>query len=336
LWVDRALVAALRERGVSVVGMYSTPAEDQQWREWGVADRMEVTVEPQSMALLLARLRPAFAAPSVPVVEATAGGGGQRVPLVVGGPPGCGAREVLIGLAAHIARSSSTVIVDANEAAPGVARRLGLAEQPNVLGAAQLAVSGGDLREAVAGTVVGRPTRFDVIAGLAAASEWTEWSADSAHRVVQAAGQQWDSVLVSTSPIVEDLRRWGDRYGVSRALLSSPDVRVVAVLEASPRGVMRFADWLADAQPMWRVGVVINKVPARSSFMLGEVRDRVVSLAGESRVEILGWLPFDRRVVRAEWDAMLVSAGPFAKSLARIADRVESTLVESSAKAARR
>ena len=76
LWVDQALVAALRERGVSVVGMYSTPAEDQQWREWGVADRMESTVEPQSMALLLARLRPAFAAPSSPVVEAPSGGAG--------------------------------------------------------------------------------------------------------------------------------------------------------------------------------------------------------------------------------------------------------------------
>lgn len=336
LWVDQALVTALRERGVAVVGMYSTPAEDQQWREWGVADRMESTVEPQSMALLLARLRPAFAAPPFPVVEAPSEGAGRRVPLVVGGAPGSGAREVLIGLASHLVRSSSTVIVDANETAPGVARRLGLAEQPNVLGAALLAASDGDLREAVARTVVGRPTGFDVIAGLAAASEWTEWSADSALRVVQAAGRRWDSVVVSTSPMVEDLRRWGDRYGVSRGLLSSPDVRVVAVVEASPRGVMRFADWLADAQPMWRVGVVINKVPARSSFMLGEVRDRVVSLAGESRVEILGWLPFDRRVVRAEWDATLVSAGPFAKSLARIADRVDSTLIESSVKVARR
>jgi hypothetical protein len=74
---------------------------------------------------------------------------------------------------------------------------------------------------------------------------------------------------------------------------------------------------------------VINKVPARSAFMLGEVRDQVVSLAGESRVEVLGWLPWDRRVTSAEWDATPVSAGPFMKAIRRVAGVVGSSLIRS-------
>jgi Mrp family chromosome partitioning ATPase len=334
LWVDRSLIAALRERSVAVVGVYSSPAEDQQWRDWGVSERIDAAVEPQNMALLLSRLRPAFSPPTVPAEVARSDVVG-RAPIVVGGAPGSGAREVLIGLAAVLARSSSTVVIDANESSPGVARRLGYAEQPNVLHAAQLAAAGGDPREAVAGTSVGRRAPFDMIAGLGSAAEWTEWPPQSALQVVEAAAGQWDSVLVATSPVVEDLRRWGDRYGVSRALLSSPEVRVVAAVEASPRGVLRFAEWLADAQPVWRIAVVINKVPPRSSYLLGEVRERVLSLAGGSRVEILGWLPLDRRVTRAEWDAALVTAGPFAKALHRLAPTLHTQPTRAWSKAAR-
>jgi hypothetical protein len=334
LWVDRALVGLLRERGVSVVGVYSSPAEDERWREWGVTERIDASVEPQNMALLLARLRPAFTPPTATGVVDPVDPRGRQ-PLVGGGAPGSGSREVLVGLAAQLARSSSTVLIDANESSPGVARRLGYAEQPNVLAAAQLAGAGGDLREAVAGVTVGHRAPFDVIAGIGAAAEWTEWSPQQAMQVVEASARQWDTVMVATSPVVEDLRRWGDRYGVSRTLLSSPDVRVMATVEASPRGVMRFADWLADAQPVRRVGVVINKVPPRSAFLLGEVRERVLSLAGESRVEVLGWLPMDRRVVRAEWDATLVTAGAFAKAIGRLAVQVESSLLRPAVKAAR-
>ena len=70
----------------------------------------------------------------------------------------------------------------------------------------------------------------------------------------------------TSSPIVEDLRRWGGRYGVSRMLLSSPGSAVVAVVEASSRGVVRAADWFAQARPLGRVPVVINKVPAVFDF----------------------------------------------------------------------
>ena len=325
LWVDRSLIDALRDRGVTVVGVYATRDDEQRWIEWGVADRMDVAVEPQNMALLLGRLRPAFTPPVSPrpahPVETTERG----LPMVVGGAPGSGSREVMVGLAAVWSRSASTVVIDCNESSPGVARRLGCAEQPNVLTAAQIAAAGGDLREAVAASVLGRGVPFDVIAGLTTAAEWTAWSPTDALELVAAATAEWATVVVSTSPIVEDLRRWGDRFGVSRALLSSTDVRVVATVEASPRGVVRFAEWLADAQPVWRIGVVINKVPPRSSYMLGEIRERVVSLAGPGRVEILGWLPLDRRVLRAEWDATLVGSGLFAKSIREIAGELHTT-----------
>ena len=107
---------------------------------------------------------------------------------------------------------------------------------------------------------------------------------------------RWGHTVVTTSPVVEDLRRWVDRYGVTRQLLATAE-RVVGVCEATPRGVLRFVDWLAESQPATQVLTVVNKVPGLR-YSSHEVADQLRSVCGD-RIEVVASAPYDRRVVAA-------------------------------------
>ena len=251
-----------------------------------------------------------------------------RLPLVFGGAPGAGAREVALNVAAQLATNVATVVIDANESGGGVAQRLGYADTPNVLDATERATTGRDLREVTSSTILGNPVGFDVIAGLPADIAWTQWPSAAAATLIERAYAQWNTIVVVTSPIVEDLRRWGDRYAVSRMLLSSPGSAVVAVVEASPRGVIRAADWFAQARPVGRVPVVINKVPARSPHVDAQVRERLLSILGEDRIDIVATLPYDRAVHVAEWNATLTTKGRFARAVKSISPHLGGEIAE--------
>ena len=144
-------------------------------------------------------------------------------------------------------------------------------------------------------------------------------SPSEAEAVLNGCARRWEAVVATTSPLVEDLRRWGDRFGVSRAILANAS-SVLGVCEASPRRVVRFGEWLADARPAGRVSVVIDKAPARSPFVVGEVREPLKSL------------PFDRRVVRGEWDATMPRLGPFTRGMRRMIGPLQLLIAETAAK----
>lgn len=320
-WVDRALVAGIRERDVVVVGVYSDADDESLWTDWGVAERMSAGLSPADMAFLLTRLDRRTRR-SVTALDKPAGLGRRRsarVPLVFGGPPGAGAREVALSVADVLADRLATVVVDVNEQGDGVGRRLGYSNTPNVLAVPPDSEGGLGIR-GLAGAPLGdgARVRFDVIPGPPSAADWSEWSPARATGVVDAARDTWTSVVVTTSPSVEDLRRWGDRFGVSRTLLGSPRVRVVGVVEASPRGVMRFGEWFADARPAHRVLVIVNKAPPRQPRVAVEVRERLGSLLGDESIKLVAVLPFDRRVMRAEWDGVLPRRGSFARAVRRL------------------
>ena len=78
--------------------------------------------------------------------------------------------------------------------------------------------------------------------------------------------------------------------------------------------MLRFVDWLAECQPSSPVVTVVNKVPS-SRFSAAEVVEQLRSLCGD-RIEVAATVPFDRRVVAAEWDATLPARGPFTRALA--------------------
>lgn len=317
LWFTRATVSRVEAAGVTVVGVRAaqSPASDTALETIGLTHRVSDSVAPAALLELLTRLRPRDAFDEIVAQLDVADDDDAGRVTVVGGPPGAGAREVAIAVAAGLADEASTVLVDCNESSPGVARRLGLQLQPHLLDAADLAVGGGDIGPAlaVAAPQLSAATLpFAVVAGLPAASEWRRCTTQMVDALLVVCRRGWGHTVVATSPIVEDLRRWVDRYGVSRDLLATSG-RVVGVCEASPRGVLRFVDWLADAQPTATVLTVINKLPG-TRYSSGEVADQLRSLCGD-RIEVVASAPYDRRVVAAEWAATLPASGPFTRAV---------------------
>lgn len=321
VWFNRAVVVQAEAVGITVVGIRSAGelTSDQRLAAMGIGHRISDSVAPLAMIELLGRLRPSESFDEIVArldSPSVASGGSL---IVVGGPPGAGAREVAIGIAGRLGATASTVLVDCSESSPGVARRLGLQLQPHILDAG--ALDQGESLTAGVGRPVdelgSRPLPFDVICGLASPSDWLRLTPAVADRVLTGCREEWTCTVAVTSPIVEDLGRWVSRYAVSRSLLGSAET-VVGVCEATPRGVLRFVDWLADCQPIAHIRVVVNKAP-RPRFVAGEVVEELHSLCGD-RIASVATVPFDRRVLAAEWDARLPSKGSFTRAIASVAD----------------
>lgn len=324
LWFTRTTVSRAEAAGITVVGVraaQSSPS-DTALESIGLAHRVSDSVPPAALLELLARLRPRESFEDIVAQLDVADDDDAGRVTIVGGPPGAGAREVAIALAVGLSETASTVLVDCNESSPGVARRLGLQLQPHLLDAADLATGGGDIGPALAVPAPQLPPAtlpFAVVAGLPAASEWRRCTTPMVDALLLACRRGWNHTVVTTSPVVEDLRRWVDRYGVSRELLATAS-RVVGVCEASPRGVLRFVDWLVDAQPTAPVMTVVNKVPG-VRYSSNEVGEQLTSLCGD-RIEVVASAPFDRRVVAAEWAAALPASGSFTRALQPLVARV--------------
>lgn len=318
VWVTRPLVDSIRANGVTVVGVFADDIERHQWAEWEVPHQLRADVAADAMVYLLETLRsrrPASqrADPNDQINPISVGLGGL---VAVGGPSGSGARELAIGIADRLAGIGSTVMVDCDETGGTVAGRIGYAEHPNLLASVPVAETGGDLARVLTGPTPGRSSLpFDVIGGLPSGAEWSRVSPTGVLSLLHSCRQRWSTTVAVTGPVVEDLRRWADRYGISREIIATAPT-VIGACAASPKGVLSFAEWLGETRPTSAVQVVVNKVPAGSAFVRGEVFDRLRSLCGH-RIELVGALPWDRRVVRAEWDAALVRRGPYSKALDR-------------------
>ncbi|MDW3212634.1 MAG: hypothetical protein R8G01_01450 [Ilumatobacteraceae bacterium] len=335
-WLTPAFVVEAEAAGIRLVGVYDR-------RDGGVSrDRLaalgltyllEEAMPPEDVVFLVERLRPA----------ATNGDRPNRQPLSdpvdidgaivpVGGPSGSGARELAIGLATHWGESGlATLLVDANETTPGVARRLGLGLHPHILsavercGAEGLDGVGSALADAVA------PLPFDVVAGLATPRDWDRLTPHDVMSLLSTCRRAWDRVVVTTSPLVEDLTRWGDRFGTSRRVLNHADL-VVGAVEPTPRGVLRYLDWVVDAGLLrGDVVTVLNKVPLTRRVAF-DAAEQLRDVGGDLVGDVLQ-VPLDRAVVAAEWDGTLVHRGRFRNAVASIAAEVDSRLDEVEAEA---
>ncbi len=302
----------------------------------GLSHLVEGSAAPDDLVFLLDRLRPSGdgANGTVPPTRLadvarhtdmdTAPGG---LIVATGGPSGSGARELAVGLATRWAlEGCSTVLVDLNETTPGVARRLGVPLFPHVLAAVErLRLDGpASIRTSVADQAPGRP--FDVLPGLPRVREWDRIQAADAEQLLLACAASWDRVVVTTSPIVEDMRRWVDRFGVSRRVLGIADV-VVGCVGPTPRGLVRYLEWLAEVSTLCPSTVVVLNRLTRNSRITGQVRELIVEAAGDA-VEGIVEVPFDSTVERAEWDGTLVTRGRYAKAVARLAAMVDELVVE--------
>ncbi|MFP5377299.1 MAG: MinD/ParA family protein, partial [Acidimicrobiia bacterium] len=244
--------------------------------------------------------------------------------------PGAASAVVAVALAAAASERRSVVLVDVDEVNPGVARRLGLALHPHLLDALDAVHAGpgtdaaDPLGDALARPALGPAGRlgFDVITGLANRDDWALARGGDVAALLDALRARWGVVVVNLGPHLEDLTRWVDRFGASRAALGVADA-VVGVCEASPRGVLRFLDWLAEASalvPSRPVHVVVNRVP-RSAFRAAEVLERLRADAG-GRLASVDLVPEDPAVRRAEWAGEVVGGRRFRRAVAVVETRL--------------
>ncbi len=321
--LTHGLVDDLHARGRAVLGVYERgePAG----REWLVAVGADATVAvdngPSGIVAALRSLH-----------DANAGGGGRRreeqpdvgarVPVtVVSGPPGGGATEVAIALARSL---PDALVVDADDVAPAIAPRLGLAIEPNLRSALDaVEYDGGTFAEHVV-TLAGCGTK--VLAGLPSATTWAQARPADVLRLLERAGALASHVVVDVAGPLEDLPvpMARPRHALSRALVGEADV-IVAVGSASPVGVARLVAWIGAARalaPHTPIHAVVNRAPSRA-FSQGELVEEVGRSFGVASVTVV---PHDRRVEQAAWDGAAVPRGSFVRAVARLAEAVVAAL----------
>lgn len=336
------LMAELRRRGKRVLGVYDPvePWGRERLQELGADDTIEATATPEqilravdALAITatvdldaeLAGLQAAPVTAGGPLEEPA--GDGSSSPrtrrtgtvVVVGGPAGPpGATEIALGLAQASARvGRPTVLVDADDVAPSVAQRLGLPLHPNLRTAIDVVEHwSGQLGDAL--LPHGAPG-IAVLCGLPDARGWAEVRPGEVVDVVDDLAALYAVVVVNVGHRLEELGGLAGglaRYGVTRALLGRAD-RVVGVAAPTPVGLARYLDWVADVRALTDrpIHTVIDRAPT-AGFRRGELAQE---LGRSFSPASLTFVPFDKRVVDAEWRGEVVRSGPFTKALDRLA-----------------
>ncbi|HWB70757.1 MAG TPA: hypothetical protein VG452_00940 [Egibacteraceae bacterium] len=335
----RHLLDELRRRGHRVLGVYDPddPAGKSDLLELGADDAIDRFASAEqfltAIGELAARAGPDSGADDL--VGDLAGRSGPDAPppvtspvqaagriTAVGGPPGgCGATEVAIALAALLgARSGGCALVDADEVAPSLAQRLGLALYPNLRAAVDaLQHRSGSVDDALLAVPGGR---FALLAGLSNPRDWQELRPAETLDVVGHLARSHSNVVVNVGHRVEELPGVAGppRYGQTRALLGAADA-IVGVGLPTPVGVARLLEWIADVRAIAAatpIHLVINRTPP-GPFKRDEVeRELCRSFLPAS----LSFLPEDPRVGEAAWAGGLVCRGSFAKAAAGVAGLV--------------
>jgi MinD-like ATPase involved in chromosome partitioning or flagellar assembly len=241
----------------------------------------------------------------------------RGVVVAVSAPPGgAGATEVAIELAhALVDGGVRTCLVDVDEVAPSVAPRLGLGLHPNIRTAV-------DLVQHRSGSLVGALQAVAdgpaVVAGAPTGRDAVDLRPGEVVDVLDELAERFQVVLVDIGHRFEELGGLGrvGRYGRARAVLDRADL-VVGVAAASPTGVTRFLDWLADARACASapVHVVVNRLHG-GAFHTGELEHEIRRTYSPPSLHVV---PEDRRVAAAAWDGVRVARGPFRKAVAGLA-----------------
>ncbi len=332
------LVDELHRRDRRILGVYDP---DEPWGrdrlvELGVDETAPLTTSPEDLVRTIAALASSVqldhelselvwdATPgSEPSIQAPVPPEAPLAPVTaVGGPPGgVGATEVAIGLAAELGRRGQRcVLVDGDEVAPCVAQRLGLPLHPNLRTAIDVVEhrTGGLLD-----TLADLPTTGTrALCGLPNPRDWPEVRPSELLAVVEELTTRFDHLVVNTSHAIEDLSGLGGppRFGLTRALLACAD-QIVAVGGATPVGVARLLDWVADLRalaPRTPLYIALNKAP-HEGFKRSELNRETCRSVGVAAVT---FLPFDDKVEQASWDGTLVPTGSFTRSLVGLTDAV--------------
>lgn len=224
-------------------------------------------------------------------------GPGGRV-VAVWGPAGAPGRStVAAALAAELARTRRTILVDADPWGGSIAQQLGVMDEVSgLLSAARLATAG-QLEERFATVQRGLDARLSVVTGLPRPDRWTEVRAGTIEHVLEL-GRSVGEVVVDTGFSLEgepgaDL---GGRPGRNHLTLGSLEVadEVVVVGTADPVGLARLARGLVDLREV-RGPAPVHLVVNRMRASLGWAEKDVASMvSGFARLAGLHFLPDDR------------------------------------------
>ena len=241
------------------------------------------------------------------------------VTVIAGPPGGPGATEVAIGVAAELSRQGEgVVLVDADEIAPALAQRLGLALHPNLRTAI-------DAVEHRAGDLPGSLQRLgrsalDVLTGLADASDRHDIRASELIAVLDELAARYTSVVVNVGHLLE-AGRPDNRRGLTAATLGRAD-QIIGIGAPTPVGIARLLAWTADVRsvaPLAPLHLAVNRTPA-GRFKRGELAHEIRRTV---HVRSLVFLPEDTRVERAAWDGRVVESGPFTRAVADLCRQVD-------------
>ncbi len=333
-WITRPVVSGLNEAGKRIVGVFD-PAEGDGFGERFLRDNGIDLVVPSDLPTdaLIAFLRQHRPdrqqnlddAAALQQLDDLIPVANRRV-FAVGGPSGAGATEVAIGLA-QLLSHDRTILVDADENHPGVSRRLGLNIHPHIVTATGVVRHGhtagsggadGSIESCLARPAITTGSLpFDVIAGLASRDDWSLLRADEVVGLLDVLSLKWTNVVAKIGSTLDELPGT-PRYEVSRHLVRRAE-RIVAVTQASPTGLLHFVDWLVEAVPLAGdapIEVVVNQAPTNPALR-GQIETELLNITGD-RINTLTFLPSDRRVERAAWDARLTEKGPFLRHLSTL------------------
>ena len=330
-FLTRNLVEQLRAQGRRILGVFDPddPRGKQDLIDLGVDDVIERGAEAhefvQAVTALVAHDTATNDPPLVRAdgpVTADAGEGGTRAVhvAVAGAGGGVGATEVALALSCAAAdRGRRVVLVDADDAGPSLAQRLGASPYPNLRSAVDAVEHhAGDLARALV------PVRHGAVLlpGLASSQDWVHLRPAEVLAVVARLRSLADVVVTDVGDGIEDLSAWGGpaRHGVGRALIGAAD-HVAVVAAGSPVGVARLLAWCADARTLLgerKLSVVVNRAP-RGAFARRQLEAEIAAALGPVACALA---PVDPRLEQAAWSGEAVTAGPFLRAAAGVAEQL--------------
>ncbi len=346
-FLSTRLVSNLQRSGIRVIGVYDSAdvagTGKQRLLELGVDEALADTTPPAEFVETIARISGPTIGAEDPelngLFEAISAKTKVRGPIdhdagvrrtrrgyvvaVAAAVGGAGATEVAVQLSVALRmRNLATALVDADEQAPSVAQRLGLALHPNIRTAVDAVHHG---TGALGATLTELPAvGIRVLSGLPNPRDWFELRSGEVVEVLAELAKTHPYVVANVGPRIEDLPETGGpaRFSVTRATLSLSDI-VVLVGTSTPVGVTRIIDWLADGRSLITgkpLHIVLNQHPA-SSFVASEVEAELRRTVTPQSITVA---PFDKRVTRAAWDGGFVMRGPFSKAIAKLSQAVPS------------
>lgn len=236
---------------------------------------------------------------------------------------GAGLTEAVVAAAAQLSKTAKVLLVEAEEATPVLLSRLVRSPEGGLPLALSRAAQGVPaLPEALSrprpqtGAGIGN---FDVVCGAQSGGQ----AVNAAHleRFLSEAVARYDYVLVETPWLVGPVTE-RERYGPARVVLRR-SASIVVLAAADPEAAGRLVHWRAAAQaagigaPAW---AVFGRARPR-----GYERDHLCSIVesntGRKGFAGFAFLPEDRRVARARWNAELVWQGPFLEAVGDLVAR---------------